>query len=144
MLTKFAHSRFCCIQLIERMRQLFRNLSGRCGNVFWSPFNSRKNVLNTIERRGDLVDKAKRPMRRHLQHLRAMTSCLMIPSQWAPISQITLEIKLFPYEPYKSFHYATLLVSASRAQKSCLVQNVSWTKTYNDDWSWTLPPNEKS
>ena len=72
-------------------------------------------------------------MRRHLEHLHAMTSCLMISSQWAPISQITFEIKLFPYEPYKSFHYATLLVGASLAQKSCLIDYVSWTKTYYDD-----------
>ena len=56
MLTKFAHSRFCCIHLIERMRQLFRSLSGKCGNVFWSPFNGSENVLNTIELRGDLVE----------------------------------------------------------------------------------------
>ena len=41
--------RLCCIYLIDRMGQLFTNVSGECGNLLCSPFNSSKNVLNTIE-----------------------------------------------------------------------------------------------
>ena len=31
------------------MRQRFKSISGKCGNVLCSPFNGRKNVLNSID-----------------------------------------------------------------------------------------------